>query len=90
VNEPLPLQAWVEHEEEEVWIGWSHHSGPGEVNFSEKEYTIATADGVAATTVSFSEPGDYVIRMQSIDNIAAFEFYCCHSNAYFHVKVSKP
>ena len=37
---------------------------------------------------SFSEPGQYVVRMQTIDSIAAFEFYCCHSNAYYHINVS--
>ncbi len=88
VNEPVSLNAWVEHPEDEVWIGWSHHSGPGSVTFSEKEYTIETADGRATTNATFSEPGQYVVRMQTIDSIAAFEFYCCHTNAYFHVNVS--
>ncbi|GIT21579.1 MAG: hypothetical protein CM1200mP40_12610 [Gammaproteobacteria bacterium] len=37
---------------------------------------------------TFSEPGEYVVRMQTIDTIAAFEFYCCHTNAYFHINVS--
>jgi hypothetical protein len=28
-----------------------------------------------------------VIRMQTIDDVAAFEFYCCHTNAYFSIQV---
>ena len=88
VNQPLPLQAWIEHGDPEVWVGWSHHSGPGQVDFDNKEYMIQTANGLARTTAVFSEAGEYVIRMQTIDSIAAFEFYCCHTNAYFHVNVS--
>ena len=36
----------------------------------------------------FDKPGEYIVRMQTIDDIAAFEFYCCHTNAYFHINVS--
>jgi hypothetical protein len=87
VGQPLALKAWLEHPDEQVWVGWSHHSGPGQVTFDNKEYMTPSG---ASTEVeaSFSEPGDYVVRMQTIDSIAAFEFYCCHTNAYFHVNVS--
>ena len=86
VNQPVTLQAWIDHPEQEVWVGWSHHSGPGAVSFDQKEYTIQSG---ASTQVraSFSEPGQYVVRMQTIDSIAAFEFYCCHTNAYYHINV---
>ena len=56
--------------------------------FDNKEYEIQTIDGVANVLATFSEPGEYVVRMQTIDTIAAFEFYCCHTNAYFHINVS--
>jgi len=71
-----------------VWVGWSHHSGPGKVNFDQKEYQVETSIGLTQVQTTFNEPGEYVVRMQTIDNIAAFEFYCCHTNAYFHVNVS--
>ncbi len=87
VGEPLALNAWIEHEAAEIWVGWAHHSGPGDVVFDRKEYEFDPASGPAATEVSFSEPGDYVIRMQTIASVASFEFYCCHTNAYFHVAV---
>ncbi len=87
VNEPIELQATISHPDTEVWVGWAKHSGPGEVSFSEKEYMVST-DSSASVKARFSKPGDYVVRLQSIDDIAAFEFYCCHSNAYFHVRVS--
>ena len=88
VGESIQLQAWIEHADEEVWVGWSHHSGAGKVEFDNKEYEIQTINGVAEVQATFSEPGEYVVRMQTIDTIAAFEFYCCHTNAYFHINVS--
>jgi len=89
VGEPLTLRAWIEHEEPEIWVGWAHHSGAGSVEFDRREYTFAPASGPASAQATFSAPGEYVIRMQTIDSIAAFEFYCCHTNAWFHVTVSE-
>ncbi len=87
VGQALNLEAWIDHAEPEVWVGWSHHSGPGTVDFDRKEYMTPTGENTSIQA-SFSEPGDYVVRMQTIDSIAAFEFYCCHTNAYFHINVS--
>ena len=87
VNEPLSLSAWVDHHDPEVWVGWSHHSGPGKVMFTEKEY-MTTSGAMTSTEASFDTPGNYVVRMQTIDDIAAFEFYCCHTNAYYRVRVT--
>ena len=88
VGEPLTLRAWIEHEEPEIWVGWAHHSGAGSVSFDNREYDFRPDSGPAEVQASFSEPGEYVIRMQTIDSIAAFEFYCCHTNAWFHVTVA--
>ena len=86
VNEPITLSAHIEHEDEEVWVGWSHHSGPGNVEFSNKEYMTESGSSTS-TQLQISEAGEYVIRMQTIDDVAAFEFYCCHTNAYFSIQV---
>ncbi len=86
VNEPVTLSAHIEHADEEVWVGWSHHSGPGNVEFTNKEYMTESGSSTS-TELQISEPGEYVIRMQTIDDIAAFEFYCCHTNAYFSIHV---
>lgn len=88
VGKPTKLSATISHPLDEVWVGWAKHSGPGEVSFTEKEYEM-TAGNQAQTEVTFSLPGQYVVRLQTIDDIAAFEFYCCHSNAYFHINVSE-
>ncbi|MDP6652871.1 MAG: hypothetical protein QGF90_12310 [Gammaproteobacteria bacterium] len=87
VGQPLDLRAWIEHPDDQVWVGWSHHSGPGEVRFDRQERQVVTSMGAADVQASFSETGEYVVRMQTIDSIAAFEFYCCHTNAYFHINV---
>lgn len=87
VDEPLSLSATVSHPDPEVWVGWAQHSGPGKVSFSEKE-TMIESGTTTTTQATFHQPGEYIVRMQTIDDIAAFEFYCCHSNAYFHINVS--
>ena len=86
-GEAVSLSAGIEHPDAEVWVGWALHSGPGKVSFSNKEYMTASGD-TTTTEAIFHQPGNYIVRMQSIDDIAAFEFYCCHTNAYFHVNVS--
>jgi len=86
VNESIALSAHIEHGDIEVWVGWSHHSGPGSVQFTNKEYMTESGSSTS-TELQISEAGEYVIRMQTIDDIAAFEFYCCHTNAYFSIQV---
>jgi len=88
VGESLTLTAWIEHPTEEVWVGWSHHSGPGKVKFDQKEHQVLTSEGSTQVQATFNEPGEYVVRMQTIDSISAFEFFCCHTNAFFHINVS--
>ncbi len=92
VGEEVTIPVWIEHPEEDVWLGWAKHSGPGDVSFSMAEYELAMDNTIPATRSTaaavFSEPGDYVVRMQTINTIAAFEFYCCHTNAYFNISVT--
>ena len=88
VNDVLSLSARIDHSDPVVWVGWAQHSGPGQVEFDKKEYETETGSRTEVQA-RFSEPGEYVVRMQTIDDIAAFEFYCCHTNAYFHINVSE-
>jgi hypothetical protein len=88
VGEAVSLTAWIEHPDPEVWIGWAKHSGPGSVEFSDLEYTISPNQGPTQVHATFSEAGDYTVRLQSIDDVAAFEFYCCHSNAYYRINIT--
>ena len=88
VDQPVTFNAWIEHPDNEVWVGWAKHSGPGSVYFDNLEYRMQLNRDPTQVQARFSEPGSYVVRMQTIDSIAAFEFYCCHSNAYFNVEIS--
>ncbi len=85
---PIELKAWIEHPDQQVWVGWAKHTGPGDVQFTIPESKVNIDQSPAGVSVVFNQAGDYIIRMQTIDDIAAFEFYCCHSNAYFNVTVT--
>ena len=94
VNEPLPLTVWIEHAEPGTWLGWTKHQGPGDVMFSEPEIRLDTAEGSGTTTATFSQPGNYVVRVQAINDLESgrnptygFEFHCCWTNGFVRVEV---
>jgi hypothetical protein len=89
-GQPLDLRVWIEHPfEEQMWVGWVKYKGPGEVTFRPAEQSVPVQDmrGVAATSVTFSEPGEYELLVQAIDRTANFEFHCCWTNGYVPVIV---
>ena len=91
VGQPVSLSIFIEHPfEEEMWAGWVKYKGPGQVTFSptEQEVALSGQRGVATTSATFSEPGEYEILFQSLDQTANFEFHCCWTNAYLRVNVS--
>jgi hypothetical protein len=91
VGRPLDVSVFVEHEfEDRMWAGWVHFQGPGRVTFSAAENRVTLADrrGVATTSVTFSEPGQYTLLLQAIDGTDNFEFHCCWTNAYIPVTVT--
>ena len=73
-------------------LSWSKYRGPGAVEIADPTPEIAE-DGLAATTVVFREPGDYVLRALAWDDsggqgaIMAGGFQCCWTNAYVDVRV---
>ena len=87
VGAPLELSVWVDHPAPRSWVGWSGHQGPGDVEFGEAEMEVDRADGVATTTARFSEPGEYLLRVQAIYSTASFEYHCCWTNGYVPVVV---
>ena len=87
-NERLELSVSVDHPDDEVWVGWAKHQGPGTITFSEQNTMMDPGTRTATTTVRFSEPGRYMVRIQSINNpTAAFEFHCCWTNMFVEVSV---
>lgn len=77
---------------------WALHSGPGSVTFSSRRdqpggWVTIPEGGQGADAASFSAPGQYVLRLQVIDEPGeggSFQFQCCWTNAYVEVDVSAP
>jgi hypothetical protein len=67
-------------------VGWSRYRGPGEVKFNPADPKIE--GGKATTTATFSEPGEYVLRVHAWDDSGRYAggFQCCWTNG--HVKVT--
>ena len=107
VNTPLPLTVWIHDDsvrEEEplavrrrrrnaaaLNVTWFKHAGPGSVVFSPHTEPIAETEGMATTTVTFDQPGEYVIRVRAdsfgrIDSSAGNQ--CCWTNGYTKVIVT--
>ena len=90
VGQPLELTVWAEHGGERSWLGWTKHRGPGDVNISAPEIWVEPAEGLATVTATFDEPGDYLLRVQGIDDpVEDFEYHCCWTNGFVPVTVTE-
>lgn len=81
-----------------VNLTWTKHQGPGEVGFSNDAHTVDHKGGTATTMVSFSEPGEYLLRVHAID-ASGLEYegeeelgmsgyaQCCWTNGFVPVSV---
>ena len=98
VGEPLDLAAWVARDaeaggERPINLKWFKHQGPGDVAFAERTASVEpdawVEEGGArvATTATFSEPGDYLLRVLAFNVIRDFEFQCCWTNGFVPVTV---
>lgn len=107
VGVPLELSIWLAddavHEKEPISIKreavppmnatWYKHSGPAAaVTFEPPKQPVAEVQGKATTMASFTEPGEYVIRVRgdtfgNIDSTA--EDQCCWTNGYWRVEVTR-
>ena len=82
-----------------VALTWTKFRGPGTVTFSNAKPAIEQASftapprsafqGKAATTATFSAPGEYILRVQANDwtGDGGRGFQCCWSNAQVRVSV---
>jgi hypothetical protein len=74
-------------------VVWSKYRGPGNVTFRDLEPNLDEG-GKATTTATFSEPGDYTLRVLAWDasggsarGVMAVGFQCCWTNGYLNVNV---
>lgn len=103
VGAPLTLAVWAADSrvtEEWAWepvpveLRWFKHQGPvdGDVAFEEDELEVPPEGGEASTTVTFSEPGEYVLRVRAGNFDAPDsrpEDQCCWTNGYVEVTVTR-
>jgi hypothetical protein len=81
-----------------VTLHWSKYRGPGNVTFSKDRPAVeklerpdirAAFAGKATTSVTFSEPGEYVLHVQANDysGEGGGGFQCCWTNGQVKVTV---
>lgn len=91
----LTIRVWMEDRGERkpipVNMLWFKHQGPGEVSFEPRTATTAPGGGDATTSVRFSAPGEYMLRVR-VDNFGITDSapgqQCCWTNGYVRVKVT--
>jgi hypothetical protein len=83
-----------------VTVSWSKFRGPGTVTFTNARPTVQKADvngppstqftGEAQTSATFSEPGEYILRVVANDwsGDGGHGFQCCWSNAQVKISVT--
>ena len=105
VGDPLEINAWVTDDGKvsgmmammiqdganpPVTLSWFKHQGPGHVEFSEDRHRIPSAGGVATAEVTFSEPGEYLLRAQ-LNEVGgpsmAGHSQCCWTNGFLRIEV---
>ncbi|MFQ5704177.1 MAG: hypothetical protein ACE5HT_09155 [Gemmatimonadales bacterium] len=105
LGQPVTLRVWarddgrssgsvarVGKEGVPITLTWFKHRGPGEATFSQPTAGVPTAGGKMTTTVTFNEPGDYVLRVRANDasGVAnAGHAQCCWTNGFVEVNVKR-
>jgi hypothetical protein len=96
-SRPLALDVWVADDglpsgdrgvtgnRRGVALSWQVYRGAAAVHFSERR--PAVEQGKARTTVTFSEPGVYMLQLQATDSRSINR--CCWTNAYVAVTVDR-
>ena len=104
VNAPLTLTVWtrddgatsgsvrrIGEEAVPVTLTWFKHQGPGAVKFGDPELKVPATGGQASTTATFSEPGEYVLRVRANDASGvsgAGHAQCCWTNGFLQITVT--
>ncbi len=104
VGRPLTITVWASDdgrtsgsvartggENVPVTLTWFKHQGPGDVTFSEPTAEVPVTGGSATTMATFSEPGEYVLRVRATDASGvrgAGHAQCCWTNGFVRVTVT--
>jgi hypothetical protein len=93
---PVTINLWVTNRggraaagpsKSPVSMTWTKYRGPGTVKITGSEPPFDLATGKATATATFSEPGDYTLRLEA-QAMPNHDFQCCWTNAYVRVIVS--
>jgi hypothetical protein len=74
-----------------ITLTWFEHRGPGDVAFDPVSARVESAAGDATSAVTFSAPGEYVLRVRANDASGvsgAGHAQCCWSNGFVTVTVT--
>jgi len=104
VGAPLALTVWARDDGKSsstvagerkssasVTLRWFKHQGPGTVTFGNAGPVVSANDGKAATTATFSAPGEYMLRVRANDAsgvASAGHAQCCWTNGFVKVNVT--
>lgn len=103
VGQPLTLTVWATDDgrtagsvagsgrgNTPVALMWFKHQGPGGVTFSPASPKPAAGDGMATTSATFSQPGNYMLRVRANDSSVsgAGHAQCCWTNGFVRVTVT--
>ena len=74
-----------------VTVIWTKFRGTGEVKFSEERTELTTLEGKSATTATFSEPGEYMVRATINDSSGdgGGGDQCCWTTGLLKVTITK-
>lgn len=91
VGASLPLEVWLDLLGRDAsLVSWYHHQGPGEVTFAQREFEVeGTGEVELQTLATFSEAGDYVLRVTALETLSSLVQHCCWTNGYLRVTVTE-
>lgn len=105
VNEPVALAVWAEDKKSAdqaegagrgrgrtpsvSTLSFHKFRGPGTVTFNPARATVSQQGASAASTATFSAPGEYIIRIQANDESGegGGGFQCCWTNTHLKVTI---
>jgi hypothetical protein len=93
ISAPVAAGGGAQARGPQLGVVWSKYRGAGAVKFGST--TPPIQGGKATTTATFSEPGEYVLKVLAWDDsggpaaVLADGFQCCWTNGYVKVTVKK-
>lgn len=100
---PTPVNVWVEDPKYKgqetgrgrgpasvATVSFHKYRGTGDVTFDKARVTVPTQGAMVTANATFSEPGDYLLRVQANDESGegGGGFQCCWTNTYVKVTVT--